>query len=109
MTLMGLCAAIYVIARNTVLARFVQLEDKEMRQDVDRVSHTLANEYDLLATITRDDSQWDEAHRFVKNPTPNWGENNFPNSTFSALRLNLIAYMNRSDQPMHAREFEAES
>ena len=109
MTLMGLCAAIYVIARNTVLARFVQLEDKEMRQDVDRVSHTLANEYDLLTTITRDDSQWDEAHQFVSHPTPQWGDINFPDSTLLALRLNLIAYMNRSDQPVHAREFDLDS
>ena len=109
MTLMGLCAAIYVIARNTVLARFVQLEDKEMRQDVDRVSHTLANEYDLLTTITRDDSQWDEAHQFVSHLTPQWGDINFPDSTLLALRLNLIAYMNRSDQPVHAREFDLDS
>ena len=50
MTLMGLCAALYVIARTTVLDRFAQMEDNEIRQNLDRVSHTLANEYDLLAT-----------------------------------------------------------
>jgi two-component system cell cycle sensor histidine kinase/response regulator CckA len=109
MTLLGLCAAIYVIARNTVLERFVQLENNEIRQDLDRVSNTLTNEYDLLSTTTRDDSQWDEAHQFVMNPTPHWGETNFPDSTLSALRLNLILYMNRSDQPVHARAFDLNS
>jgi two-component system, cell cycle sensor histidine kinase and response regulator CckA len=109
MTLTGLCAALYVIARTTVLERFVQLENNEIRQDLDRVSNTLTNEYDLLTTTTRDDSQWDEAHQFVNQPTPTWGETNFPNSTLLALRLNLIAYMNHADQPVHAREFDVDS
>jgi PAS domain S-box-containing protein len=105
LTLVGLYLLLYVFARKTVLDRFAQLEHQEIRQDLDRVSHTIANEYDLLSTITRDDSQWDEAYRFVSRPNPYWGENNFPNDTFAALRLNLLIYMNSIDQPVHAREF----
>jgi PAS domain S-box-containing protein len=106
MTLVGLCLALYVFARSTVLSRFAQLENQEIRQDLDRVSNILTSEYDLLATTARDDSQWDEAYHFVTHPTPNWGENNFPTGTLSALRLNLLVYMNRFDEPLHAREFD---
>ena len=106
LTLVALYLLLYVFARKTVMDRFAQLENQEIRQDLDRVSHTISNEYDLLATIARDDSQWDEAYRFVGRPNSYWGENNFPNDTFAALRLNLLIYMNGSDQPVHAREFD---
>jgi two-component system cell cycle sensor histidine kinase/response regulator CckA len=105
LTLVGLYLLLYIFARKTVLDRFAQLEHQEIRQDLDRVSHTISNEYDLLATIARDDSQWDEAYRFINRPMAKWGENNFPNDTFGALRLNLLIYMNSSDQAVHAREF----
>ena len=100
---MGLYVLLYGFARKTLLDRFTQLEKQELRQDLDRVSHIITNEYELLATTARDDSQWDEAYRFVKHPTANWGENNFTNDTFSALRLNLIIYIDDSDRPVHAR------
>ena len=106
MTLVGLCLALYLFARTAVLNRFAQLERQEIQQDLDRVSKSIANEYDLLATTARDDSQWDEAYYFVTRPNPYWGENNFPDDTLTALRLNLLIYMNRSDQPVHAREFD---
>jgi two-component system, cell cycle sensor histidine kinase and response regulator CckA len=106
LTLVALYLLLYVFVRKTVLDRFAQLESQEIRQDLDRVSHIISNEYDLLATIARDDSQWDEAYRFVNRPTPKWGENSFPNDTFSALRLNLLVFTNSSDRPVHAREFD---
>ena len=109
LTLVGLYLLLYVLARRTVLDRFAQLEHQEIRQDLDRVAHTIANEYDLLSTIARDDSQWDEAYRFVSRPDRYWGENNFPNDTFAALRLNLLIYMNSIDEPVHAREFDEQA
>jgi two-component system cell cycle sensor histidine kinase/response regulator CckA len=106
LTLVGLYTLVYVFARKMILDRFAQLEKQEIQQDLDRVSNTIANEYGLLSTIARDDSQWDEAYEFVRRPTSTWGEKNFPDDTFSALRLNLLIYMNASDQPVHAREFD---
>jgi PAS domain S-box-containing protein len=108
-TLLGLCAVLYVIARVTVLRRFAALEENEVRQHLDRVSKAITNEYDLLSTVARDDSQWDEGYRFVQHPSSSWAETNFPNSTLDALRVNLIVFLNNADEPVHAREFNAET
>ena len=108
-TLLGLCAVLFVIARLTVLQRFAGLEENEVRQHLDRVSNAITNEYDLLSTVARDDSQWDEGYRFVQQPSPSWGETNFPNSTLSALRINLLAFLNNAGEPVHAREFNPET
>jgi two-component system, cell cycle sensor histidine kinase and response regulator CckA len=105
-TLMGLCAVLYLIARVAVLRRFAALEDHEMRQNLDRVSNALSSELDLLNTVARDDSQWDDAYHFVQHPRPQWGENNFSSDTLQALRLNLILYLNNAAHPVHARQFD---
>ncbi|HEX6503151.1 MAG TPA: PAS domain S-box protein [Terriglobales bacterium] len=109
LTLVGLCAALYMIARATILSRFADIENEEVRQNLDRVSNAITNEYDLLSTLTRDDSQWDEAYRFVQHPDRTWGETNFPNSTLEGLRLNLLVFYDANDQAVHARQFEKAS
>ncbi|HVO62153.1 MAG TPA: PAS domain S-box protein [Terriglobales bacterium] len=107
LTLVGLCAALYVIARATILSRFGDVEDAEVRQNLDRVSNAITNEFDLLSTLTRDDSQWDEAYHFVQHPNRTWGETNFPDSTLEALRLNLLIFYNADDRAVHARQFDS--
>lgn len=109
LTLIGLCAALYAIARATILSRFADVENTEVRQNLDRVSNAITNEFDLLSTLTRDDSQWDEAYHFVQHPNRTWGETNFPNSTLEALRLNLVIFYNASDEAVHARQFSSAS
>jgi two-component system cell cycle sensor histidine kinase/response regulator CckA len=109
LTLVGLCAALYVIARATILSRFADVEDTEVRQNLDRVSNAITNEYDLLSTLTRDDSQWDEAYHFVQHPNRSWGETNFPDGTLEGLRLNILIFFNADDEAVHARQFETAS
>ena len=109
LTLVGLCAALYVIARVTILQRFADVEDKEVRQNLDRVSNAITNEFDLLNTVARDDSQWDEAYRFLQRPTPGWGERNFPESTMLALRLNLLMLIDAHNRPIYARQFDEDT
>jgi PAS domain S-box-containing protein len=109
LTLVGLCAALYFIARGTILSRFADVEDAEVRQNLDRVSNAITNEFDLLSTLTRDDSQWDEAYQFVQHPNRTWGETNFPDSTLEALRLNLLILYDADDQAVHARQFKSGS
>ena len=107
-TLIGLCVALYLIARGMVGRRFAYLEQQEMRQNLDRVSNALTNELDLLDTVARDDSQWDEAYQFVQHPKPKWGDANFSSETLRDLRLNLILYLNADNQPVHARQFDTQ-
>ncbi len=105
-TLAGLCAALYVIARATILHRFAAVEDKDVRQNLDRVSNALSNEFDLLSTVTRDYSEWDEAYQFAHQPTGHWAETNLSESTLEELRLNLVVMCNASNQPIYARRFD---
>lgn len=106
-TLVGLCAALYIIARSTVLHRFANLEKQETRQNLDRVANAITNDNDLLKAITRDDAMWDEAYRFVQHPNSRWGDLNFPIETLLALRVNLLVYFDADDRPVHAREFDS--
>jgi len=105
-TLIALWGALYFVSRGALLRRFAILEEQEIRQDLDRVSNAISNELDLLNTVTRDDSQWDEAYQFVQHPRPSWGENNFSDDTLNALRISLIVYLDSSNRPIHAREFD---
>ncbi len=109
LALVGLCTALYLIARATLLSRFTEIEDKEVRQNLDRVSNAITNEFDLLSTLTRDDAFWDEAYRYVQHPQLGWGETNFPDSTLEGLRLNLLIFFNADDQAVHARQFDIET
>ncbi|MBV9480643.1 MAG: PAS domain S-box protein [Acidobacteria bacterium] len=108
-TLVGLCTGLYVIARSTILSRIADAEQTEVRQNLERVSNAITNEYDLLSTAARDDSQWDEAYRFVQHPNPPWADRNFPDSTLAALRVNLLIFYNAKDEVVHGRHFEADS
>ena len=105
-TLAGLCAALFVIARSTVLHRFAELEKQEIHQNLDRVANAITNESDLLTATTRDDAMWDEAYHFVQHPNGTWGDLNFPPETLLALRLNLLIYYDGQDHAVHAREFD---
>ena len=104
--LLGLLAALYAVTRRTLLVQFSELEEKQTRQNLNRISNAINNELDLLNGSARDDSMWNEAYDFVQHPSADWGEKNFGEDTYQHLRLNAMLYSNAAGEPVFAREFD---
>jgi len=102
-TLLGLLITFFVLTRVTLLRRLREYEAQQTRREVQRASTALETEISQLDTIVRDDAVWDEAYEFVQHPNRKFLESNFPRAIFSDLRIDLVIFLNSSDEVIFER------
>src|SRR5437868_695602 len=107
LTLAAIAPAIYGIFRFTMLRSFHELEEHEMRQNMQRASRALDNELSILSTTARDDSMWDEAYDYVQHPNTKFGDATFSDDSYFSLHLNLVIVLDSAGNVLYSEVFDA--
>ena len=91
------------------LESFRQLEIEELRGESARFHYLLGDELKELAILTKDWAAWDDTYDFIQTRNQGYIESNLVDSTFEALGLSAIIYLD--DQKMIAFEdaYDAET
>ncbi len=97
---------IYTISTNQILSSFSDLEKKYALENVNRSINALNDEILKLDNICYDWAAWDDTYEFVDNPTQEYIDSNLVDSTFTALHLNFIVYVNRSGYIVYAKAYD---
>lgn len=106
----ALTITIFVILQGVgnliLLKSFVELEEQETRKGVTRTMNAVANELTDLDGKVSDWAFWDDTYLFIQDLNQNYVDLNLADSTFTNLRLNLIAFVNSSGQIVYGKTFD---
>jgi PAS domain S-box-containing protein len=99
----------YGVSRAILSNSFVQLEEQNARDNVDRVVNAIDSELAALEGTSGDWSNWDDTYFFVRDGSDEYVDGNLTDETFYNLNLNLIALVNTSGERVYERAFDLEN
>jgi diguanylate cyclase (GGDEF)-like protein/PAS domain S-box-containing protein len=105
-TLIGPISLLYGISLNIILASCSQLEQSDMRKNVERVQNALSNEINALESKSGDWADWDDAYNFMQDNNPNFVKSNVHPQAFISLKLNFILFVNSDDRLVVGQGFD---
>ena len=89
-TLAALLIALYGTSQGIVLRSFARLEERQVREDVQRAKNALDDELAGLAATARDWAAWDDTYAFIQDGNREYQESNLLDKTFETLRLHAL-------------------
>jgi sensor domain CHASE-containing protein len=105
-TLIGLVTILHFVSQTILLNSFIELENKNVRQNVERGAAALFDHLSELNATAGDWAPWNETYTFVETPTETYIRANLMDSTFSNLGLNFMLFFNSSDQLVFGKAFD---
>jgi signal transduction histidine kinase len=89
-TLVCLVAGLFATSRLLLTASFVQLEEREVRLNLDRAVNALSDEVAALSRSLEDYAAWDPTYDFMATGDSHFAEDNFKNATLAGLRVGFV-------------------
>lgn len=89
LSVIGLLAIMYGVVRLILLDNALNLEDRQVRQNVTRATNALADKIATLDSKVSDYAAWDDACAYVKEPAQEFIDSNFSDSGYTRLRINF--------------------
>ncbi len=102
----SLIGILFVVTRTIMMENVTEIEQKTTSQSINRVLSAMSNELDALDVTTQDYATWDDTYAFIQNGNTNYIEMNLMDATFANLRLNLMLFVNTSDQVVFGKAYE---
>jgi sensor domain CHASE-containing protein len=100
LVILALAEALY-ISHTMVLGSFTNLEDQEIRTDVERAKRSVDGELENLASTCEDWAQWDDTRNFMLGQSPDYNTSNLSADALANLNLNFIIFLDTSGRIFH--------
>jgi len=107
-TFYGVIILLFFISRNILLESYTDLEKQSAQRDVERVLTAYSQELSNLETTAADWAAWDDTYHFIADHNEEYIRSNLTDSTFTALSLNVMLYMDTSRQIVFSKAFNLE-
>ncbi len=104
--LVGAICILYLTSQTILMNSFDELEKQESSRDVERTLSVLFDQLSALDAVTYDWAAWDETYEFIEDNNPEYIEANIVDSTFTGLRINLLLFINSSNQIHLSKAFD---
>ena len=88
---------------------FEQVEDMDVRADIQRFREALNNALDGTRLVAEDYAQWDVTYDFVREPTEEYVRLYLTDLTFTDARLNLVLYIDAEGRTVFGTGFDLET
>ena len=108
-TLLFLVIILFVISQFIVIANFVDLENQNMHQNVERALNALSNEISDLDDFANDWASWDDTYAFIQNNNSEYISSNLVDETFVHSDINVILYIDSSGKIIMEKAFDLEN
>lgn len=105
-TVFGGMIVLFFLSRSLVLSSFLQLEDQQMKQNVDYALTGLQQEYSSLGRTVGDYAYWDRTYEFMRDPAHNDISGELQNGTLDGLGLNLVVLRDTQGKTAFAKFYE---
>ena len=97
-TIACLFVILFVLSQVVILNSYEELEEQNTRQNVERVLNVFSDDLSDLDATTFDWAAWDDTYAFIEDRNEEYIESNLVDGTFIDLGLNLMLFINTSDQ-----------
>jgi PAS domain S-box-containing protein len=91
-----------------VLNSFARLEEQVIRRDVERALNALSDQVHTLDTMVFDWAAWDDTYAFIEDGNQDYVRSNLVDETFTSPRLNLMLFVDTSEQIVLGKAFDLE-
>jgi len=102
-TFVGLVVILYFVSQNILLSSFGRLEEKNTRQNIERVVSALEANIAFIDATADDWATWDDTYAFIEDKNTDYLNSNLTDGTFVNLRLNFMVYVNSAHQAVFAK------
>jgi signal transduction histidine kinase len=85
---------------------YLALERQESIEKINQATNTITYRLSDLTSKVRDYAFWDDSYNFVQNQNSQYVINNFGDSTFENLNLNLIAIVNNKTRIIYYQSYD---
>src|SRR3972149_1994865 len=102
-SLSALIVTMLIASRLILLDSFLEIEQSNMRQNVEQVLNALNGEVKHIDTINSDYSAWDDSYQFIQDGNRTYLNENLPDSVLSTLRLNVIIFIRNNGDIVYKR------
>jgi len=109
LTMIGIIVLSFVISQTVLLNSYIELEQQQTRENLDRALRSLSDELSGLNSTAHDWSSWDDTYAFVKDRNPDFVQLNLADATFVNLRINLMLFANLTGAVVYAKAFDLEN
>lgn len=108
-TLFFLIIILFVTSQFIVMANFVDLENQNMQQNVQRALNALSNEISDLDSFAHDWASWDDTYVFIQNNNSEYKSSNLVDETFSHSNIDVMVYVDSSGNIVEEKAFDLET
>jgi hypothetical protein len=108
-TLIGLMTLLYITIQTVVLNSFVKLEQEQVYQNIEQVRAALLDQFTELNSIAGDWASWDDTYAYIKDHDKTYITSNMNGGVLTNLGLNLILFMDTSQQVVYSQAVQLES
>jgi two-component system cell cycle sensor histidine kinase/response regulator CckA len=102
-TLLCLVVGLSVTGRRLLRARFVALEERDTRQNVERALSGLADSLADLDAHANEYADWDETYAFMLTPDERFSQSEFPRAATTAFRVQVVVLLDTSHRIAYAK------
>jgi len=107
-TFIMLIVILYIVLGSVFQQGFIRLEEKDTHTNVKRVINILSREIDTFNAFNWDWSSWDDTYTFIEDSNEEYIKSNLMDQTFIGARLNLMLFINSSNQVVFGKAFDLE-
>ncbi len=104
-------SVVYLWSRFVLLSGFVQVEEKEVRRDLEQVVDTLNAQVSVISTRTGDWAYWDDTYQFVVDRNQEFIDKNLGYAQFASLSslVNFILFFNEAGEPVCSKGYDLQN
>ena len=99
---------IFIVLGSVFQESFTRLEKNETQKNVKQVLNILSSENDAIGIINSDWASWDDTYAFIEDSDKAYIKSNLVDETFIGARLNLMLFINSSNQIVFGKAFDLE-
>ncbi|RLI77039.1 response regulator receiver protein, partial [Archaeoglobales archaeon] len=96
----------YLVLCTTISSRFDELEQKYVIENSKRIESVLDHELSELDSMCYDWAAWDDTYQFIQDRNQEYIDSNLVDSTFTALKINLMIFVNASGEIVYAKAYD---
>ncbi|MFC1912226.1 CHASE4 domain-containing protein [Chloroflexota bacterium] len=108
-TFYALIILLFFISRDVLLDSFIELEERNTRQNVARALNTLSGEISYLDAAVTTWATRDDTYAFIEDVNSEYIKSNLTDETFIGLRLNLIMFLGSSGDTVFSKALDLDT
>ncbi|HZV58872.1 MAG TPA: CHASE4 domain-containing protein, partial [Candidatus Eremiobacteraceae bacterium] len=106
LSLMSMVVILYSVVRTSTTGSFAALETDDTRQNLERATAVLADDFATLDNTASDYAVWDDAYAFAIGEKPTLPVTEFPNEWFPRLRVDFVMIFDTNGHEVFAKGYD---